>query len=246
MECDGISDVVQPMDEIKTGDFIREFFKRWPRFYYAVALVLGPIWFVNLSSVAFLRKYPKAGTTLNVGSGPKNIAPDVINVDITKYHNVSVVAEAAHLPFEAGSVARIVSDNVLEHVAEPEPAVAEAARVLMPGGYLYVSTPFMYPFHSSPHDHTRWTLGGMKAFLERHGFEIVESGVRAGPFSVLILWLVYLCASILCFGNRRAYWFLVNVFIILFFPIKLLDVVAARLPFVDNMTSTIYVVARRK
>lgn len=234
------------MDEIKTGDFIREFFKRWPRLYYFVALVLGPVWFVNLSSVAFLKKYQKSGTTLNVGSGPKNIGTGVVNVDIAKYQNVSIVAEAAHLPFEAGSVARIVCDNVLEHVAEPEPAVAEAARVLVPGGYYYVSTPFLYPFHSSPHDFTRWTLGGMAALLERHGFRVIEKGVRAGPFSVLIVWLAYMCASLLSFGNTRLYWLIVNVVMILLFPIKILDACAAYLPHIDNMTSVIYVVAEKK
>ena len=131
MEYYGISNVVSALDKIsseykyknmsesKPGDFVREFFKRWPRFYYFIALVFGPVWFVNLSARSFLAKYPKEGKTLNVGSGPKVISPDVVNVDITPYENVFVVAEAANLPFENSSIARIIYDNVLEHVRLP-------------------------------------------------------------------------------------------------------------------------------
>lgn len=234
------------MSEEKKGDFIREFFKRWPRLYYCVAVIFGPVWFVNVSAKSFLMKYPKEGKTLNVGSGPKVISPDVINVDITPYENVSVIAEATDLPFEDSSIARIICDNVLEHVEQPEKAVAEASRVIMPGGYIYVSTPFLYPFHSSPSDFMRWTDEGMNILLARHGFDVVEHGVRTGPFSVLILWLCYFLASLLCFGSRRLYWFIVNISLFIFFPIKLFDILASRLPFSHNLTSVLYFVAKKK
>jgi SAM-dependent methyltransferase len=227
------------------GDFLREFFKRWPRFYYFAMLVFGPVFFVNLSAKKFLKKYPKEGTTLNVGSGPRVLAEGVINVDITPYDHVEVVADAGALPFESGTVSRIVSDNVLEHVELGEEAVAEAARVMMPGGYLYVSTPFMYPFHSSPHDYTRWTMLGLRRLLERNGFDIVESGVCAGPFSVLVLWKAYFAASLLCFGNTRAYTLILNIMLVLLFPIKFLDILFAHLPFAENMTSVFYIVGRK-
>ncbi len=229
-----------------THDFVREFFKRWPRLYYALMYLVGPVLFVGLSSRVFLRRYPKEGKTLNIGSGARVLAPDVINVDIVKYENVAVIANATTLPFESASVARIISDNVLEHVIEPEKAVAEAARVLMVGGYFYISTPFMYPFHSSPNDYTRWTAQGLRSLMERHRFAVVEYGVRAGPFSVLILWTSYFIASLLCFGSARTYILILNGVMILLFPIKVLDVLFVRLPFMENMTSVFYIVGRRK
>lgn len=228
------------------GDFLREFFKRWPGFYYAAVILFGPVWFVGLSALGFLKRYAYPGTTLNVGSGPRVLAPDVINIDVTKYPHVAIIADATKLPFEDASVARIVSDNVLEHVELPEAAVSEAARVLLPGGYFYVSTPFLYPFHSSPHDYTRWTGLGLKSLLSRHGFEIVQFGVRAGPFSVLVLWLSYFIASLLCFGSARVYTLVLNVVMVFLFPLKFLDALFAHLPFMDQMTSVFYIVGKKK
>jgi ubiquinone/menaquinone biosynthesis C-methylase UbiE len=46
------------------------------------------------------------------------------------------VADAAHLPFEAASFDAVRVDRVLQHIADPAPAVAEMVRVLRPGGVL--------------------------------------------------------------------------------------------------------------
>jgi len=47
---------------------------------------------------------------------------------------------ATSLPFETGSVDVALVPELLEHVADWEPVVREAARVLRPGGVLYLST----------------------------------------------------------------------------------------------------------
>jgi SAM-dependent methyltransferase len=228
------------------GDIVREFFKRWPRMYYIAVQVLGPVLFVGLSPRAFLKKYHGNGITLNVGSGPRVLAPGVINVDLIAYEHTDVVADVAALPFEDGSVSRVVSDQMLEHIERPENAVAEISRILEAGGYFYLSTPFVYPFHASPYDYTRWTVEGLKSLLTRHEIEVLEYGLRGGPFSVLILWLAYLLASLLCFGNKRIHTVILNVVIVLCFPIKILDIVAARLPFMSEFTSVLYIVGRKQ
>jgi SAM-dependent methyltransferase len=51
------------------------------------------------------------------------------------------VGFADSLPFEAGSFDLVFSDNVLEHLDEPERVFSEIARVLKPGGRLLVKTP---------------------------------------------------------------------------------------------------------
>jgi SAM-dependent methyltransferase len=45
-----------------------------------------------------------------------------------------VDGEAEHLPFDDGSVDAVRSERVFQHLAEPEAAVAEIARVLRPDG----------------------------------------------------------------------------------------------------------------
>ena len=52
-----------------------------------------------------------------------------------------VVPDAAQLPFEDGAFAGVLAVEVLEHLFEPQRAVAEFRRVLMPGGILFVSLP---------------------------------------------------------------------------------------------------------
>jgi hypothetical protein len=50
--------------------------------------------------------------------------------------------DALNLSFADASLDAIVSQEVLEHVPEIDPALAEAARVLKPGGKFYISIPF--------------------------------------------------------------------------------------------------------
>jgi len=38
---------------------IRSFFKRWPRFYFFVATMFGPMMFCGLSARGFLKRYER-------------------------------------------------------------------------------------------------------------------------------------------------------------------------------------------
>jgi SAM-dependent methyltransferase len=53
--------------------------------------------------------------------------------------NVTFVeGDATNLPFETGSFDLACSRRTLHHIAHPEPAIAELARVTAPGGHIYV------------------------------------------------------------------------------------------------------------
>lgn len=224
----------------------REFFKRWPTFYYAVATVLGPLWWSGLSANAYLKTVDGENKILNIGSGPRILNDKrVVNVDITPYPGVEIVAQAEKIPLADGSVGGVVLDNVLEHVEYPGAAIAEIKRLLVPGGTVYIATPFLYPFHSSPHDYSRWTVGGLKSLLG-DDFEILQSGVRCGPFSALTSFFSHFFAMIFSFGHAGLRALLFNVFMIPLIPVKLLDIIFAHFPGAEELAAVLYVVAKKK
>ncbi len=223
---------------------IRDIFKRWPRFYIAVMYVIGPLLFTGLSAKKFLGKYPSGGKKLNLGSGSRRVAPDVTNVDFHDYTGVDLVADIRSIPLADGSVSRIISDTVLEHVANPAVAVKEMYRLLESGGLAYIAVPFLYPFHSAPNDYQRWTKQGLIELFS--DFEMVEIGVRGGPFSALVAYLSHLCGVLFSFGVPVLDSLISNAVLLIFFPIKFLDLIFAHVPNAENVAGALYCVIRKR
>lgn len=198
----------------------------------------------GLSPKGFLARYLKEGMTLNLGSGPRIIAKDVVNSDIFAYPGVSIVASASSLPLQEGSVARIICDTMFEHVPNPLEVAREMHRVLESGGVAYVTVPFLYPFHSSPYDYQRWTELGVKELFK--DFEMLEIGVRAGPFSALTAFLCHLFGMIFSFGSSSLESILVNLFMFVFFPIKFLDLIFNHWPQADRVAAIFYCIIEKK
>jgi SAM-dependent methyltransferase len=70
------------------------------------------------------------------------------------------------LGFEDASFNAVVCWSVLEHVPHPLKAISELHRVLRPGGLIWVQLPFLYPYHSSPHDYWRVTPSGLRIWMK--------------------------------------------------------------------------------
>jgi SAM-dependent methyltransferase len=230
--------------QTETDSELKEFFKKWPRLYYFVYVVFGPLYFGGLSPKGFLRKYCPKGKRANLGSGPRTVDEDVLNVDLTEYPSVDVVADLTKLPFADGELDGALSTEVLEHIEDTDAVIEEMRRVVKADGYVYVSLPFLYPFHASPSDFHRWTHKGLEGLFE--GFRIVELGVRSGPFSTLTVLLMYIIASLVSFSNERVYWFAIYASMFLLFPIKFLDVIGNRLPFAKHTAALLYCVVQKK
>src|SRR5262249_35439958 len=97
------------------------------------------------------------------------------------YGAVDVCGDLVHLPLAPRSVDRVLCIVTLEHVNNPAAALAECARVLKPGGRLYLVTPMMWEEQEVPHDYFRFASWGVRHLLEEVGFE-VERLQPAGGF----------------------------------------------------------------
>lgn len=225
-------------------NWLKSFFKQWPRLYYTIWHSFCPV-LMLVNGPRKIRKYlNKDDYIVDVGSGPERLGEEFINVDVFPFPEVDIVSDASALPFADNSVPAIVSESVLEHVAEATLVAKEMTRVLKKGGYLYVSVPFIHPYHASPDDFNRWTLSGLKYMFK--DLEIVEAGVRSGPWSAVIMFTAYWLGVILSFGCRSVAPFLAHMFMIILGPLKYFDYFFMKIPGSEAVATHLFILAKKK
>ncbi len=84
------------------------------------------------------------------------------------------IAADGTLPLADGGADVVLSTQVLEHVADPQVYLAEAFRVLRPGGRLLLSTHGIMAYHPDPVDLWRWTCAGLREAVEQAGFQVLR------------------------------------------------------------------------
>ena len=130
------------------------------------------------------KDFPLGRHNLYIGGAGRAVA-GYVNLDLVGVPGVDVAADAHRLPFRDGLFQRIECDAVLEHVRRPEAVMAEMRRVLAPGGYLHLVTPFCHPFHEYPKDYRRFTPDGLRELAG--GMEVVAEGWRTGPTATMLV-----------------------------------------------------------
>lgn len=221
---------------------IKDFLRGYPGIFRFLYRLTTPVF--GKSPRSILKRIPADATVINLGSGVLSIDPRVIDVDCYPYPNVKVVADAANLPFEDGSVGGIICESLLEHVADADAVIKEIKRVLKPGGWLYISVPFMLGFHSAPMDYRRWTAMGLeRAFPE---FEEKSSGPACGPTLAFTRMAGEWLSMALSFGISQLYQFWNLIFMLIFLPVNLLDYLFIHYKFASNIAMTVYFIGRKK
>jgi SAM-dependent methyltransferase len=99
--------------------------------------------------------------------------------------HVDFVGPAEQLPVADAAFDVALCTQVLEHVPEPARVLAELARVLRPGGRLYLSVPLVWELHEMPHDYFRYTSRGIEHLLGATGFVPGEVRPRNDCFTTI-------------------------------------------------------------
>ena len=85
-------------------------------------------------------------------------------------------------------VTSFVSPKAIPALRDAEIVMREIERVLLPGGFAHVVTPFCHPFHEYPKDFRRFTPDGLA--LMRGGLRVVAQGWRTGPTATLLVFVL--------------------------------------------------------
>ena len=156
----------------------------------------NPTWQRHVAAYALSAPCLGPGRVLDLGCGIGHsyhlLAPrETVGVDIDPaalagQERPTVVADMRELPFGNAEFASVLSVQSLEHVPDPESVLAEAARVLEPGGQTIFVTPnrltlgrpdeIIDPYHYVEFDHRE-----LRALCEREFGEVTIRGLFGSP-----------------------------------------------------------------
>jgi len=87
--------------------------------------------------------------------------------------------------FKNDSYDIITAFQILEHHEKPELFFSEAGRILKKGGYLIISSPFIWELHEEPNDFQRLTHYKIQKLCGENSMVILETIRRGGILSTL-------------------------------------------------------------
>jgi ubiquinone/menaquinone biosynthesis C-methylase UbiE len=196
--------------------------------------------------IEFLKNFPEDAVIVNIGSLSKKIKGSkakILNLDISWYPNIDIVADAHQMPFKDESLDGIIIKNVFEHLRDPATVRDELKRVLKKGGKIYAKVPFMQPFHAVPDDYQRYSINGIKEFFE--DFSEVKSGIAVGPSSALAWILREYLAILFSFNTKRGYRIARAFFSYFTAPIKYFDVFFRKKKEAHRLASAFYIILEK-
>ena len=163
-----------------------------------IGLIINPFYIARKGLLNSIREMGKniTGRTLDVGCGTK---PYEKYFNSTEYIGLEVettihreVAKADYFydgkkfPFPNNEFDSIVTNQVFEHVFNPDNFLFEINRVLKKDGTLLMTVPFVWDEHEQPFDFARYSSFGIKSVLEKKGFTVIEQKKIAPDFSVIV------------------------------------------------------------
>jgi SAM-dependent methyltransferase len=89
------------------------------------------------------------------------------------------------LPIRSATIDTVLSNQVLEHVSDPNHYLSEVSRILKSGGFLILTAPMHWRHHEEPFDYYRFTKYGIRELIERNNMKIVRMDSSGGVFALI-------------------------------------------------------------
>lgn len=156
-----------------------------------------------------ISKYAK-GDLLDIGCGNKPYTPffegkltSYVGCDIIQSDRnlVDIICPATDIPLPDNCKDTVFTTQVIEHVADHKGLLAEAFRILKPGGYLILSGPMAWEHHEEPYDFFRFTKYGFEYLLNERGFTDLEIIPNGGKWA-LVGQLFHNSLRSSCYGKK--------------------------------------------
>jgi SAM-dependent methyltransferase len=163
-----------------------------------LGVFLNPFFIARRGLLKSIRELGKNinGKTLDVGCGTKPYekyfnCSEYVGLEIETTLNrelkkADYFYNGKTFPFKDSEFDSVVTNQVLEHVFNPDEFLKEMNRVLKVEGKLLLTVPFVWDEHEQPYDYARYSSFGLKSLLEEHGFEVVKQQKSVNDFRVII------------------------------------------------------------
>ncbi len=102
--------------------------------------------------------------------------------------HISFVGNVMSIPIKGAVADSVICSQVIEHVPEPHQLAAELARICKPGGYIFLATGWMAPYHQEPFDYFRFSKDAFHHLFESNGIEMVEL-IPNGGLCTFFIWV---------------------------------------------------------
>lgn len=151
----------------------RRTFARWRRLAASPYSLLRTLQYEAIDGLRL------AGRTLDLGGGARNSYARLLratgrieSVNVDREIQPTLVHDLdTPLPLRDGTYDNVISFNTFEHLRHDTLAIAEAIRVLKPGGEFHFLVPWLYRVHGSPYDFHRHTWLWWRDTLEALGVD---------------------------------------------------------------------------
>lgn len=111
---------------------------------------------------------------------------EYVGVDIEPGLGVDVVQDLVQGTGGLAPADVVICCSVLEHTPKPWLMAENITRLVMPGGWLYISVPWVQRYHKYPDDYFRFSPAGIQALFP--DFSFLQPSLQTSPDGQHIPW----------------------------------------------------------